>query len=158
MTLFMETTEIPAEKTAAEIEAVLIKNNAQAILKDYEGGELAAVSFKFRVNGNDVPFRLPCRWPAIAEILRRRAKISDFSWKYTGEYDVRRRRTIEAKAKKVAWRQILRWVQAQLALVETNMVTVQEVFTPYMQIGAQGETVYQMIEARHPLMIENFKS
>jgi hypothetical protein len=45
----------------------------------------------------------------------------------------------------VAWRQILRWVQAQMALVETKMVKVEEVFLPYIQ-GPGGQTVYELYQ------------
>lgn len=141
MTLFMETTEITPERTVTEIQTVLVAHGASAILTEFEGGQVAAVSFKHRVNGIDLPFRLPCRWQAIAETLRRRAKISDVSWDSSYGSGPKRREAIELKARRVAWRQILRWIQAQLALVETNMVSVEEVFFQYMQVK-DGRTFF----------------
>ena len=41
------------------------------------------------------------------------------------------------QANRTAWRIIKEWVQAQMALVETEMVTVEEVFLPYMLTGRQ---------------------
>ncbi len=141
-TLFMETTEIPPEKTVAEIQTVLVAYGASALLTEFEAGAVTAVSFKHRVNGTDMPFRLPCRWQAIAEILRKRARVSDYAWKSTYDSDLKRRQMYELKARRVAWRQILRWVQAQMALVETEMVSVEEVFFQYLQVKS-GRTFFE---------------
>src|SRR6266478_5746936 len=37
------------------------------------------------------------------------------------------------QAYRVAWRNILDWVQAQMALLEIGMAKIEEVFLPYMQ-------------------------
>lgn len=142
MTLFMESTEIAPEKSIAEIEACLAKYGATAILKDYEKGEIEALSFRIKVGTQEVPFRLPCRWKAIEEIFHKRAD------RYASEREVESRK---AKARRVAWRQILRWVQAQMALVETSMVKVEEVFLPYIQ-GPGGQTVYELYQSKHFLI------
>ena len=39
-------------------------------------------------------------------------------------------------------RQIFRWIQAQVALIETCMVQAAEVFYPYLQVSAE-HTVYE---------------
>jgi hypothetical protein len=49
----------------------------------------------------------------------------------------------------VAWRQILRWVEAQLALIDTGMVQPQEVFLSYAIVN-QGEGDQSMYEAVMP--------
>jgi hypothetical protein len=43
---------------------------------------------------------------------------------------------------RTAWRIIKDWVQAQLALVEINMVTVPQVFLPYA-IMQDGRTLWE---------------
>jgi hypothetical protein len=137
--LYMETTNIPAERTTAQIQEVLGRYGASAIMTEYEGGEVKAISFRLDIGDKQIPFRLPCRWEAIYEIFINRP----------------RRKTIsnnaaincQAQAKKVAWRQILRWVEAQLALTETNMVKIQEVFMPYVLIN--GQTFYEKLENEH---------
>lgn len=135
-TLFMETTQIPASQTVSEVQSLLGEHGASAILTEYEQGEVVSVSFKF----NDVTFSLPCRWEAILKTL-----------------EAKRTRTpskvnLEQQAKRVAWRQILRWIQAQIALVETEMVDMQEVFLPYLQIGEQ--TLYNKYQENNFKMIE----
>ena len=48
------------------------------------------------------------------------------------------------QAARVAWRIILGWVKAQLAIIETEMVQLDEVFLPYMLSG--DRTLYQHLE------------
>lgn len=59
------------------------------------------------------------------------------------------------QAKRIAWRQILRWVEAQLALVETDMVKMQEVFMPYIQVNIKGQTLYEKLEESKFKMLED---
>ena len=47
------------------------------------------------------------------------------------------------QANRTAWRIIKEWIPAQMALIETEMVTVEEVFLPYMLTGKQ--TLYQAL-------------
>jgi len=51
----------------------------------------------------------------------------------------------EDQARRIAWRQILRWVQAQMALVQTGMVTADQVFMPYIMVDKEGTTLYQQL-------------
>ena len=133
--LHMETTKVKPEKTAMEIQALLGNARVSAIQTDYEDGEIVALSFEIVVNNERIPFRLPVRSDWLFQYFQnKRTWPRDFK-----EADL-------AKAKRVAWRQIYRWIQAQLALVDVGMVTVQEVFLPHMQTGI-NETLYQRLEA-----------
>lgn len=136
--LFMENTEIPPERTIAEVEAVLIQYGCNAVLKEYAAGTIEAVSFRIKVGSSDIPFRLPCRWQVIASVFEKRKA---GKWNYTLSAETKKR--CADHARRVAWRQILRWVQAQLALVETEMVKVEEVFFPYIQTKG-GQTLYEL--------------
>jgi hypothetical protein len=144
MTLFMETTEIAPERTVQEIQKVLAKYGASAVMMEFDQTRsVAAVAFRYDVVGTgSVPFRLPCRWEAIADILRKRAGIGDQRWAGTWDSDKRRRAAIEEKARRVAWRQTFRWIEAQLAYTETGMVKVEEVFFSYIQMKG-GKTLFQ---------------
>lgn len=132
MTLFMQTTTVADTKTVAEIQTLLARQGATSILLDYQAGQVEALAFRLLVDGAHVPFRLPCRWKAVETLLRRSHKrpLRSDTW--------------ESWARRVAWRQVLRWVQAQLALIETGMVKPQEVFLPYAVVGDQ--TLYEMVE------------
>ena len=61
----------------------------------------------------------------------------------------------EIQAKRVSWRQILRWVEAQLALTYTNMVKVEEVFLPYIQVNVEGQTLFEKLENNKFKMLEH---
>lgn len=139
-TLFMETTRISPEKTVSEIQAVLSANGANAILLDFDLCKVSAVSFKYRVGENEIPFRLPCRWQGMESMLRKSGKRP------------RHDDTFETWARRVAWRQILRWVESQIALVQTSMVSVQEVFFPYI-LTKNNQTIYELQEKNGFLMI-----
>ena len=102
--------------------------------------KVSAVSFKCKVGDFDIPFRLPCRWKVMETTLRQSGKRPRYDDSY------------EAWARRVAWRQVLRWVEAQLALVETNMVKIQEVFFPYIQTKS-GHTVYEIQEKKGILLL-----
>lgn len=140
-TLFMETTQVESSQTVGEIQRVLGKYGASAILTEYDKGEVTVVSFKVRFNAQDIPFRIPCRWEKILTTLQSRQKRRPY------------KRSIEAQARRVAWRQILRWIEAQLALVDTEMVQIQEVFMPYLQMNT-GQTLYEKFEETKFKMIE----
>jgi hypothetical protein len=131
----METTRIAPERTVTEIQAVLSRNGANQILLDYDGKSVSAVSFRYNIDGDIIPFYLPCRWRELETLFRKSGK--------RPRYD----ETFESWARRVAWRQILRWVEAQFALVETKMVKVQEVFLPYAQ-NSEGQTVFDLIEKK----------
>lgn len=47
------------------------------------------------------------------------------------------------QAHRTAWRIVKEWVVAQMALIETGMVDMEEVFLPYMLIG--NRTVYEVL-------------
>lgn len=144
----METTKIDPARTIAEIEGILIAHGATAVLKECSGGTIDAVSFKIKTDGGDIPFRLPCRWHAIETLLAKRSRNTPV--RESVKFERRE------KARRVAWRQILRWVDAQMALVETSMVRVEEVFFPYIQ-APSGQTLYEIQSEKHFGLLEGPK-
>lgn len=143
-TLFMETTKIPAETTVGQIQRLLGKHGAKKIMMEYDNKEISGVVFSLMINKREYAYRLPCRWKPIYNIFQGR-RISNLQ-----DADDRDR----AKAKRVGWRQILRWVEAQMALVQTEMVSTQEIFLPYM-LHSSGRTLYEELENQQFKMLEN---
>ena len=148
-TLFMETTKVEDTQTVAEIQELLAAKGASSIMVEYANCKVVSVSFQLIIENQTVPFRLPCRWHAVQTIIKRSGK------------RVRRNDTIEDWARRVAWRQILRWVQAQLALIETGMVKPEEVFLPYAIVrsndGTTTKTMYDVIAERKFLALPSPK-
>ena len=51
---------------------------------------------------------------------------------------------VHAQAERTAWRIVREWVHAQVTLIQTQMVTVTEVFMPYMLLDGH-ETAYERL-------------
>ncbi len=146
MTLFMETTQIAPENTIAEINSLLVKAGAKQILTEYgPDKQVSAVCFMLEVKGTPLRFRLPCRWRAVQIILASRSREYKNAWNPQRKEEALKKH--EAQARRVAWRIVLRWVQAQLAFVETEMVKTEEVFMSYLQMP-NGQTAFEMLEQK----------
>ncbi len=128
----MGTTDIDPIRTIGEITSYLVRMGALSVMTQYDEKtrEPSGVFFQMRINGAEVPFMLPARIEPIFKILNK-----DRQWGWDANKD-------RIQAKKVAWRQIYRWIQAQTALIETGMVDAAEVMTPFVQVGP-NETLYQ---------------
>lgn len=137
--LFMESTEVSADKTAAEIQIALVAAGANKIMNEYAGGQVVGLTFSIVIDGNDVPFSLPVRTEPVFKIINGRRK-----WASDRNANAAKDRE---QARRVAWRQLYRWVQAQVALIQTGMVKTQEVFMPYLRTST-GQTVYELAEQR----------
>jgi len=139
--LFMETTQIPASKTIGEIQEFLTASGATAVMvsNNPETRQPVALSFKFPVNGQEIPFRLPARIEPVFAYLQKKRSPRTRSKQEGSDVE---------QARRVAWRQILRWVEAQFALIETGMVEAAEVFLPYAQVGIDT-TFYQTIKEKN---------
>ena len=134
-TLFMQTTKIEAGKTIAEITALLVAHGAQGVIIEYEQQEVLAMSFRVIIRGVPLSFRMPCRWQPVEILFKKRGV-------HQRDQEERAR-----QAKRTAWRQVLRWAQAQPAMVEVGMVEIEEVFLPYLQDN-RGKTLYGVLRDR----------
>ncbi|MBX4215577.1 hypothetical protein KW797_01365 [Candidatus Parcubacteria bacterium] len=131
MPILNYTTGIEAEKSIAEIQKILSTHGATSILADYENGNVTALSFRINVNGNLIAFKLPSDWRPVLEVLKLQKQKNNSRIKAT-----------EDQARRVAWRIIKDWVEAQMAIVELQMVHLDQVFLPYA-IVKNGQTLYE---------------
>lgn len=46
------------------------------------------------------------------------------------------------QAERVAWRIVKDWVETQMAILESEMVQMDEIFLPYM-LNSSGQTIFQ---------------
>ncbi len=137
--LHMETTQITPEKTAMEVVLLLAKAGAGQVVTQYENRELVGLRWTMDVNSQTVPFSMPARVEPVFEIFQKRRNSWDRRSNAKRDQD---------KAKRVAWRLILRWTQSQLAMIETGMVKTEEVFMPYIEV-APGLTMFdQLVEMK----------
>ncbi len=131
MGLLNYTTSISGEKTVSEIQSKLAKSGAHQILHEYDGfGNVSALSFRINTKFGNMAFRLPANISAVEAVLRKQFR--------RGKY------ATTEQATRVGWRILKDWVEAQLALIETGMVTIEQVFLPYAQ-NESGQTIYEAL-------------
>jgi hypothetical protein len=87
------------------------------------------VCTRYRDTTNDhfIPIKLPARVEKAQAVLKKQWDEGAISHKRGKEHTYG-----YEQAYRVAWRNILDWVQAQMALLEIGMAKIEEVFLPYM--------------------------
>lgn len=132
------TTVVAADKTAAEVQRILARGRARAVATQYdENGRPTAIGFEVMTPYGPRSFLLPVNAEKVFAVMCRDK--------------VPHRYRTTAQAERVAWRILKDWIEAQLAIVSTEMVTLEQVMLPYMQTG-DGSTVYERYEARRLLL------
>jgi hypothetical protein len=154
MGLLNYTTKIDPDKTAAEISRCLSSHGASAVMTEYdkERGLVSALAFRITVNGQSMSFRLPCDWKPVYTIITKGKKNPHWD-------EAKKRRWIsdwEQQAVRTAWRIVKDWVEAQMALVETQMVTTQQVFLPYAVMN-DGRTLSEHVETNPGFLLGDGK-
>lgn len=126
-------TTVAALNSIGEIQGILVAHGAKSILMDYNGGEPIGLSFVIETPYGDTPFRLPANIDRVQGVLnKQRVRMS----------------VSRDLASRVAWRILKDWVRAQMAILETEMVSIDQVFLPYMQVK-DGKILYEvMLEHR----------
>lgn len=127
MPLLNYTTKVDIFTTLGQIQGMLVKHGAKKILQEYDdNGQVEAVSFMINTPVGIQAVRLPANVDAVQRVLTKQKVKCD-----------------RAQAERVAWRIVKDWVEAQMAILESEMVTMDEIFLPYM-IDKSGRTVYQL--------------
>lgn len=128
------TTQIAADKTASEIQTILARAGAKAIMAEYDKGLLVGLRFMIDTAYGERSFTLPADPIPVERVLRTQ-------W---GEGKIPQKYVSIEQATKVAWRIVKSWIEAQIALIETEMVQLDQVMLPYMTTP-NGQTVYELI-------------
>ena len=135
MPLLNYSTTIGAAKTVAEIQQNLAEHGAKAILIEYDGkGSIDALSFKVATPYGELPFRLPIHPAAVLNVLKQQSRLKKIPCRFINP----------GQANRIAWRIVKDWVAAQLAITETEMVRLEQVFLPY-GITRNGQTIYEAL-------------
>ncbi len=123
------TTKVPASRSIQEIQDTLVSHGAIGVLMEYEQGtgRIKALKFLLELKDKKIPFQLPVDWRKFQAVLRQQnVKRSDDQ-----DYCYR-----------VAWRVVRDWIMSQMALFETEMVTIPQIFLPYA-VTPSGQTLYE---------------
>jgi len=130
MSIYMSTTKVSPERTAGQVMEKLAKLGAGGTMIEYgKDGEVQSLSFYVMYNEQRMCFSLPVKWePVLAAMERDRGTA--------------RHLCKEDQARRTAWRLALRWIEAQLAMIDVGIVDAAEVFLPYLTIKG-GQTLYE---------------
>lgn len=138
--IFMASTKINEHKTATEIMQLLSKYGVSDIRMQYDNGKIIGLQFAIEYNTTKIPFKMPIKFEGVLDSM-------------SNDKQTPRSLCNIEQASRVAWRQILRWLQAQMALIEVNMVDIKEVFMPYIMISKE-QTLYEKLEQEKFMQIE----
>lgn len=132
MPLLNFTTQIEASKTVAEITHILAKAGATGVATEFREGRPVGITFRTMTPFGPREFMLPVFVDKVQAVLRKQ-KVQP------------KLQTVE-QAERVAWRIVKDWVEAQLAIIETEMVTIDQVMLPYLRTD-DGRTVFERYQA-----------
>jgi len=128
------TTTVGVGRTVGKIQRLLLKAGAKAILSEFgDDGVMESLSFKIDTPQGKVGYRLPANIDGV--------------WLALKKQKVPPRYTLREHAAKVAWRIVEDWIAAQLAIIESEMVTAAQIFLPYM-LTKDDRTVYEVFEEK----------
>lgn len=127
MPLLNYTTTVPVIRTIGTIQSLLVQAGARQIVTDYDHvGNPTGLRFMVSTAFGPRGFVLPVKTDAVHTVLSR-------------DRQVERRFKSPEQAERVAWRIVKDWMEAQLAIIKTQMVTLD-------QVAARN-----LSKVRHPL-------
>lgn len=115
----------------AAIEKTLSSHGAKQIVRDYDGnGRIIAIAFVVDTHKGPLAIKLPARFDKVEDLFRQQGI-----------------RYKEDQPYRTAWATIRDWVAAQMAILDWEMVKLEEVFLPYA-VGRDGKSFFQTIEEK----------
>lgn len=137
MPILNYTTKVDVYATIGAIQGMLVKHGARKIMQDYDvDGRIVALSFLIDTPTGQRGIRLPANANAVLQVLHKQKVKADY-----------------AQAERVAWRIVKDWLEAQLAILEAEMVQMDEIFLPYM-LDNKGQTFFEAYR-NNQLMLES---
>lgn len=141
MAILNYTTTVDSFKTVSEIEKMLMKRKAKSIMKNYDGESITGLSFLIDTGIQQIPVRLPVKVDECLKVLKKE------------KHDNPRKQIKDTReqAERVAWRILKDWVEAQMALLDIEIVRFEEIFLPYIETD-NGRTIYERLEEKQFLL------
>ncbi len=130
MPILNYTTKIDSYKTISEIQQELAKAGAFKITIDNDDKRNpVGLTFCIVYKNQPIAFALPCNFQGVKKSMTKNPKVP-------------RAQCTDEQALRVGWRILKDWIEAQLAIVESELAELAEVFLPYA-VMKSGETIYQ---------------
>ena len=131
------TTVITVGKTIGEISEMLRMHGASDILTSYDGDKNPSqLSFRVQTQWGLRPFSLPANVHGVYAVLCKQASKGSIPRKFA---------TME-QAHRVAWRIVREWLLSQLAIIEAELVSMEQVFLPYLVVKDES-TLYDVLNS-----------
>lgn len=128
------TTTVPVSRTIGQVQAVLVEAGARQIMTTYDHvGTPTGVMFSIDTANGLRAFTLPVHTHRVLEVMKR-------------DRTVQPRFKTPEQAERIGWRIIKDWLEAQLAIIKTEMVTFEQVMLPYMRTS-DGQSMYELYVA-----------
>jgi hypothetical protein len=134
------TTQVPVDRTVAEITRILVGQGASAVQTEYAACLATAVAFTLGSPRGADTYRIPARADRVLVLLERQKEAGMIAPRFA----------TKDQAARVAWRIVKDWLEAQFAIVAANMADYDEVLLPYQL--RNGRTFYDWyVDARPSL-------
>jgi hypothetical protein len=158
-TLKNYTSQMPITRIFDNIRRVLVEHGAKQIVEEYgNNGEISSIAFIVPIANRMLPIKLPARTERVQHLLERQSKAGQVKESHIrrlflyGKADERRK-----QAYRITWKNIHDWIVAQTALLDMELVKLEEIFLPYIT-NKNGNTlfeVYEQTQFRLPEPMEN---
>lgn len=127
-------TTISSSKTAGEMSALLSKHGASRVTVTFDEERHVGLEFTLETPHGDREFALPIDVDAVNQLLNHQYRTRKIQRRYANR----------EQAERTAWRVAKVWLEAQLALIEAAMASLDEVMLPYLLYdeGAGRKTLY----------------
>ena len=137
MPILNYTTKINANKTLSELTQILAEHGANKIVVDYKDGMPVEITFRLFHLDRPIYFALPCNWEGVLKVMKT-------------QKGVEKRFCNKEQAIRTSWRIIKVWVEAQMSMIDAELVSAVQVFLPYA-ITKNGSTLYNLLDSENQL-------
>lgn len=131
------TSKMPVSKSLEIIQKALVDHGATGFMYKYnQEGRIKSVKFVIPFKDRKVGFALPVNWRLFQAVLK--------------DQDVRRWED-DDYCYRVAWANLRDWIESQMALLETEMIELPQIFLPFA-VNKKGETFYDQVKENNFLL------
>jgi hypothetical protein len=136
------TTDIAAEKTIIEINAILQRAKVRGVMTEFDDdGQISAIFFRVPTGDRELSFKLPAKPESVYKRL------------YAGKRsEYRYRKLCLEKSRNIAWRIVKDWLEVQITMIELEQAEVSEVFLPYLLVEDGTVTLFEQMKQKQFLL------
>lgn len=129
--------KLPAKRYIQDAQDALIKAGATGIQMEYLDGFVSSLAFSIKFGTQQIQFRLPVNWHSFQNVLTKEghSKAGDDAYAY-----------------RVAWACTKDWIEAQMAFIESENVSLPQVFLPYA-VTKKGTTLFEEVASNDSLLL-----